>query len=182
MNAARKINISVQTVALITAGILLVPFLIMQFTNEVNWSLFDFLIMGGIIFGSGLALRYFVNQSDQLAYRIGIALAIGTTFLLIWANLAVGLIASGANTANLMYIGVIGIGITGAFMTRLAAKGAERTMYAIVLGLVLHTIIALGIGAHKLPGSSPMEIFMVNGFFIFLYLCAALAFRVRKND
>jgi hypothetical protein len=39
-------------------------------------------------------------------------------FILIWMNLAVGIIGSEDNPANLMYGGVLAVAIVGAFMVR----------------------------------------------------------------
>jgi len=41
-----------------TALILFLFFLIQQFTSEVNWNLFDFIIASGFLFGAGLASTF----------------------------------------------------------------------------------------------------------------------------
>ena len=38
--------------------LLLVPLIAMQFTEEVNWSVFDFMIMGTLLFALGATLEY----------------------------------------------------------------------------------------------------------------------------
>src|SRR5690606_25199214 len=43
-------------IAIVTACILLVPLMAMQFTDQVNWNSIDFIIMGALIFGTGLVL------------------------------------------------------------------------------------------------------------------------------
>ena len=85
---------SIFWVALITALILSIPLVAMQFTNEVDWSLPDFIIMGALIFGTGFSYVLLTRSSSNIMYRAAVALAIGSTFLLIWVNLAVGLIGS----------------------------------------------------------------------------------------
>jgi len=77
--------------ALVTFVILLIPAIGMIFSEDVSWSLPDFLIMGALIFGIG-SIAIFISrklgsQKQQIAALfIGIAL-----FLFIWAELAVGL-------------------------------------------------------------------------------------------
>ena len=76
-------------VALITVFILLIPLIAMQFTSEVNWDLIDFIIMGLLLFSFG---SLFVLVSRKAPNRrLLIAIVFITIFLLIWAELAVGI-------------------------------------------------------------------------------------------
>jgi len=77
-------------VALVTALILLVPLVAMQFTDEVNWELNDFVVMGILIFGTGLALDLVARKANE-RYRVAIGTAVVAAFLLIWVELAVGI-------------------------------------------------------------------------------------------
>jgi hypothetical protein len=77
-------------VAVVTALVLSIPLIAMQFSSEVNWSLSDFVIMGTLLFGTGLA---FVVLSDKLRKRnqriaLGIVMLFGLMY--VWAELAVG--------------------------------------------------------------------------------------------
>lgn len=175
MNAVKTIPVYV--VALGTIALLLIPFIAMQFTSEVQWSLFDFLLMGAILFTIGMAFRFLIGRSGKLSYRLGVALAVGTTFFMIWANLAVGLIGAGANAGNLMYGGVLLVGIVSVFVSGFTPRGMERAMYVVLAALVVHTIVALGAGMADYPSSSTVEILGVNGFFVFFYTLAAMFFR-----
>src|SRR5690242_18210995 len=134
---------SVLWVALVTAVILFIPLMAMQFTNEVNWSAGDFVIMGILVFTTGFSYVLLIRSSSNIIYRAAVALGIGSTFLLIWANLAVGLIGSGANAANLMYAGIVAIVIIGTFLSRLTAKGMERVMFTAAITLIIFAIIQL---------------------------------------
>ena len=71
--------------------LLLIPMIAMQLTDEVNWSFFDFLIMGIMLSITGLALGIIIKKIKYHKYRnIFIAIII-MIFLLIWAELGVGL-------------------------------------------------------------------------------------------
>lgn len=71
--------------------LLLIPLIGMQFSSDVSWSLFDFLLMGVLLFGVGfiieLVLRKVLNKNNRIVLIIFILLA----FILLWAELAVGI-------------------------------------------------------------------------------------------
>ena len=77
---------------LLIVGLLLsIPLIVMQLTDEVNWSFFDFIIMGIMLSITGLALGIITKKIKYYKYRnIFIAIII-MIFLLIWAELGVGL-------------------------------------------------------------------------------------------
>ena len=168
---------SIPAVALGTALLLMVPLVAMQFTDEVDWSVIDFIIAGALLFGTGTLFVLVVRASENIIYKCAMALAIGATFLMIWANLAVGLIGSGPNVGNLMYIGVIAILIIGIYLSHFRPAGLERAMFMTALALVLLTAIALIAGLHNYPQSSVIEILGVNLFFITPYVISGLLFR-----
>jgi hypothetical protein len=79
--------------AIITAVILLVPLVAMQITREVNWSPGDFIIMGALLFASGLAYELIVRRARKRAQRAIAALAVSAVFVVIWLQLAVGAVS-----------------------------------------------------------------------------------------
>ncbi len=178
--------LTIPAVAVATILLLMVPLVAMQFTNEVNWSAGDFILMGALLFGTGSILVLVLRQSDNMVFRAAVTVAIGTTFLMIWANLAVGLIGAGPNPGNLMYAGVIAVLFVGIYLSKFKAVGLEYAMYATALALVVHTIIALITGMQHYPSSSVLEIVGVNLFFMAPYAVAGLLFRFvalqQKND
>ncbi len=76
------------------AAILLIPFIAMQFTPEVNWTLFDFIIAGALLLGTGLLLDFVVRKVKKSKQRIALCVVIVAALLLIWAELAVGIFGS----------------------------------------------------------------------------------------
>ncbi|QOI98187.1 MAG: hypothetical protein HRU69_12140 [Flammeovirgaceae bacterium] len=168
---------TVPGVALVTALLLLVPLIAMQFTTEVQWSVFDFIVMGILVFGTGVVYVLVTRHAPGLINRVAVASAIGSTFLLVWANLAVGLIGGGPNPGNLMYIGVVAVIIIGTYLSRFTAKGMEHTMLAASGSIVLVAILALLTGMQHYPGSSVGEIIGVNAFFAGLFAVSGLLFR-----
>lgn len=71
-------------------GLLLIPFIAMQFTNEVAWTASDFLIMGALLLSVGFLVELAIRYVSKMEYRVVAILAILGLFLLIWAELAVG--------------------------------------------------------------------------------------------
>ena len=71
--------------------LLLIPLIAMQLTNEVNWSFFDFIIMGSLLTITGLLIGIVLKKVKYYKYRDVIIVIIVMLFFLIWAELAVGL-------------------------------------------------------------------------------------------
>ena len=69
---------------------LLLPLIGMFFSNEINWSFFDFIIMGILILSLSFSIKQVLKTTKNINYRILIIAVILILFLLIWAELAVG--------------------------------------------------------------------------------------------
>jgi len=69
-------------VGLPTALILLLPLVAMQFSDEVDWSLADFVFAGVLLVGSGLLLEAAASRPRNLAYRAA-AIAIGVAAIVL---------------------------------------------------------------------------------------------------
>jgi len=70
---------------------LLIPFIAMQFTDQVNWSPLDFLVMSLLLFSLVSNIELLSRKVKNIEHRmilLGVAIL---TFLLIWAELAVGI-------------------------------------------------------------------------------------------
>lgn len=76
-------------IALGVGLILLVPFVAMQFTQDVNWSLGDFVVMGILLFGTGILLELARTKITRPSHRIAASLAIVFALFVVWAELAV---------------------------------------------------------------------------------------------
>lgn len=123
------------------AALLLAPAVAMQFTGEVQWSLYDFALMGVLLAIACGVGELVLRASDSLTYRLGAAVAIGTTFVLGVSNLAVGLIGSEANPANDWVWAVLAVCVVGAVVARLRARGLSLVMLAVAaaqIGLAVY--------------------------------------------
>jgi hypothetical protein len=168
---------SARGVALATAFILLVPLLAMQFTDEVAWGVFDFAVAGALLGGTGLIYQLAARKAGNIAYRAAVGVALAAALLLVWMNLAVGVIGEPDDLANMMYVGVLAIGIIGAGIARFRPNGMGRALLATAIAQALVAAIALIAGKHQLPLSSVSEILGLNGLFVALFIGSAWLFR-----
>ncbi|MBC7876759.1 MAG: hypothetical protein H7Y59_06260 [Anaerolineales bacterium] len=172
-------NKAILWVALGTGLLLMIPFIGMQVSDEWNWGFFDFIFIGGLIFGTGLTFVLIARQMNNLFYRIAVGLAGLAGFLLLWINAAVEVIGDD-NPANLMYLGVLATAFFGAIIARFKAAGMTRSMFATAFAHTLVAVIALIFYPTASPG--PFGILLLNGFFIMLWVGSALLFRNASAD
>jgi hypothetical protein len=152
----------------IPALLLLLPLIAMRFTDEVIWTLSDF-IFAAVLFGSvGLAFELILRKSRSLGYRCGAALAVLAAFLTIWVNGAVGMIGSEDNPYNLLFLGVLLLALAGAILARFQPAGMARTMAA--AGVAQAVLSAMGLATDVRGGIFSMT-------FALLWLLAAALFK-----
>lgn len=118
-----------------------------------------------------------MKTTSNTAYKSAIGLALAAAFLLLWVNGAVGIIGSENDRFNLMYHGVLAVGILGALIARFQPHSMARVLFAMALAQTLIAVIALIAGKHHSPVSSVGEILGLNGFFVALFLGSAWLFR-----
>jgi len=85
---------NIATLLSIVLLLLLIPFIAMQFSKEVNWSIMDFLAAGVLLFGTGLTIQFVLRKVKTRKNRILICGIILLLLLLLWTELAVGLFGS----------------------------------------------------------------------------------------
>jgi hypothetical protein len=141
------------------------------------WTASDFIVAGTMFAIVGGAFELAVRASGDRSYRGAAAVALVTAFLLVWVNLAVGIIGSEDNPLNLMFFGVILIAIAGAIVARFEAAGMARAMgvagsLQMLIGLI---VFALDWGATEPPGA-PRLLALIE-FFAFLWFLSAWLFR-----
>ena len=79
-------------IIIVFATVLLsIPLIAMQFTEEVQWTLTDFISAYALLHGTGLFYELIITKIKKRKYRIFLTLAITIALLLIWLELAVGI-------------------------------------------------------------------------------------------
>ena len=182
-----KQNKNILFLALGVGLILLVPFAAMQFSDEMNWSLFDFILLGALLFGTGLALELLSRQAVNNTHRLALASTLVTSLLLLLVNLAVGVIGSEDNPSNRMYVGVLAVLLIGALIVRFQPRGMTGVLAATAILTALAPVIALILGSLSAASTAEtayvLRVFVFNTIFVVMFLGSALLFRrARRNN
>lgn len=168
---------SILFIILFTIGLLLIPLIAMQFTEEVQWTPIDFLAAGILLSGTGLTYVFLKKVSHSMIYRVALAITLLTSLVMIWANLAVGLIGSENEAINQLYFILIATVFLAGYIVKFQPKGMFKVMMLIATLQSSIVIIALSLGYQHVYGSSIAEILAVNGFFILLWATSGLLFK-----
>jgi hypothetical protein len=105
---SRTANRPAVRVALATALILLLPLVAMQFTDEVDWGVADFIVAGALLGGTGLLLHELASRkAGNIAYQV-VATAIGVAAIVFGeADDAPGLVLFG----GLLIVGTVALAV-----------------------------------------------------------------------
>lgn len=158
-------------VALVAAGLLMVPLVASQVVEGWNWPAGAFVRVYVLFFGTGLAYALIARKMGAWAYKAGVGLALVTGFALGWSNMVH--VADSGNPANLVYYGVLAVGGVGACLARLEARGLARTLFAMAATLALIAVM--------LPSGAPPDLArnmaIGHGVFVALFTASGLLFR-----
>ncbi len=83
-------NKRLKSILLIASLILLLPLIAMQFSEEVDWKLFDFIVAAILLYGTGLSIEFVLRKVKDNSTRLIICGVILVGLFLVWAELAVG--------------------------------------------------------------------------------------------
>ena len=81
-------------IMLTVAFLLLIILVAGLFTNEANWSLFDFVLAGTLLFSTGIIIELMLQKIKKNEYRIALIVTILLILSIIWLELAVGIFGS----------------------------------------------------------------------------------------
>lgn len=146
----------------------LVPLGARLFVPGMLWTPFDFIVWGVMLLVAAGLCEVGMRLSGQLAYRAGMVVAVGTSFLITWSNLAVGIIGDEDNPLNQMFFGVIAIALVGAFLIRFRPKA---------MALVMAVTAAAQFGTAFVALAYEQFVFVIVGVFALGWLLSAWLFR-----
>ena len=116
------------------ALLLSVPFVAMRFTSEVNWTAADFIVMGMLLAVACATVELAARLGTNIAYKVGVIAAVGGSFLIVWANLAVG--HEHAPYDYPFYLALL-IGLVGSALARFRPRGMFAAMLATAAALIV---------------------------------------------
>ena len=158
-------------VALGALAALMVPLLASHFVKDWNWSAGSFVFVYVLFFMTGMVFALVARKMDAWSYKAGVGVALATGFALGWSNMVH--VADSGNPANLAYYSVLAVGVGGAGVARLKARGLALTLFAMAATLALIAVM--------LPSGAPpylaRNMAIGHGFFAALFTASGLLFR-----
>jgi len=88
------INLKLTKRVLAPLFLLLIPLFGNIFSNQVNWSLFDFIVMGFLLGLTGLSIHFIIEKLRNKTFKIVTIIFALIIFLMIWVELAIGVFGS----------------------------------------------------------------------------------------
>tara|TARA_Y100001935_G_C17271592_1_gene492259 strand:- start:112 stop:399 length:288 start_codon:yes stop_codon:yes gene_type:complete len=82
------------TLTLSGLALLLLPLVVMQFADEVDWSPSDFLVMGVLLAAAIFIIELILRRIVKKQHRVVLCIVVLLVFLLVWAELGVGIFGS----------------------------------------------------------------------------------------
>lgn len=80
-------NIRLICILLAVPALLLIPYIAMRYTSEVNWTLGDFVVMGAMLLVTGLAVEVALRVVKTTWVRVAAVLGVLFGFVMVWGTL-----------------------------------------------------------------------------------------------
>jgi hypothetical protein len=152
-------------------ALLLTPLVMMQISDEWHWGIGSFVFAGIMIGGVGLLYELAERASGSRAYRAGVAVALVSSFLTVWATIVRD------DGTGMGYFLVVMAAATGAFAAWFRSSGMARAMLgAALMQALLSIAIATAPSTASVP-DGPFKALAFGGFFTALWLGSAAFFR-----
>ena len=152
------------------AALMVLPLLALRGLDPAAWDMpGDAVFLAILLCGTAVAFEFAVRVPARSAYPAAVALALAAALLHLWINLAVGIIGSEDNPANLLYFGVVAVAALGALLARFRPAAMATAMAAAAAAQVATLFAALAAG---LGFTGPVTV-----FFAALWLASSWLFR-----
>ena len=158
-------------VALVALALLMVPLVASRVVEGWNWPPRAFVLVYVLFFGTGMAYALIARKMGSWTYKAGVGVALVAGFALGWSNMVQ--VADSGHPENLVYYSVLAVGIVGACLARLKARGLALTLFAMAATLALIAVI-LPSGA---PPDMARRMAIGHGVYVVLFTASGLMFR-----
>ena len=158
-------------VALGALAVLMVPLVASQVVEGWHWGAGGFVMAYVLFFGTGMAYALIARKMSAWSYKAGVGVALVAGFALGWSNMVQ--VADSGHPENLVYHSVLAVGVVGALLARLEARGLARTLFVMAATLALIAVI-LPSGA---PPDMARRMAIGHGVYVALFTASGLMFR-----
>ena len=157
------------------AALVAAPLVLMKVAPATgfDWTASDFLLAAVLVGGVGLLAELAIRASSNWPYRLGAAFGIGTGFLLVWSNLAVGYIGNGDAPINGVFLAIPIL----ALLATVAARGRAQSLGWIMAATATAHAVTGIVGFPQDTRTGP-----ITFVFVGLWLTAAALFRAAAKD
>jgi hypothetical protein len=157
-------------------GLLLLPLVMMQFNDEWNWTVGDFLFAGTMIGGVALLYELAERASGSRAYRAGAAVVLITCLLTVWTTI----VRDDGN--GMLFFELVMAAVAGSFAAWFRPAGMARSMIGVaVMQMLVGIAVATAPSAAGFPGGASRAL-LFSGFFALLWLVSAAFFRAAARS
>ena len=150
------------------AALILLPLFLLRAIDPTAWDIADLPFAFIMVASVGIAFEFALRIPVGWARRAGAAAAIGTGFMLVWGNLAVGFAGSQDNAINSIFFAVPLVALAGSAVAGFRSRGVAGALIAAALLQVALGVVALFYGHFTGP---------LTVSFAGLWLASALLFR-----
>ena len=158
-------------VALASLALLMVPLVASRVVEGWHWNAGGFVFVYVLFFATGMAYALIARKMGAWSYKAGVGVALVAGFALGWSNMVQ--VADLGHPENLVYYSVLAVGIVGACLARLKARGLALTLFAMAATLALIAVI--------LPSGAPpylaRNMAIGHGVYVALFTASGLLFR-----
>jgi hypothetical protein len=158
-------------VALGSLAVLTVPLVASRLVEGWNWPAGAFVFVYVLFFGTGMAYALIARRMGAWSYKVGVGVALVAGFALGWSNMVQ--VADSGHPENLVYYSVLAVGVVGALLARLQARGLALTLFVMAATLALIAVI-LPSGA---PPDMARRMAIGHGVYVALFTASGLMFR-----
>ena len=115
-------------------------------------------------------------KSAGTYYRLGVATAVGTALFLVLGIGALGIIGAGGRPDRIYLVALV-VGLVGAVVVRLRARGMAWTLAATAVTMVSASVVAVVAGWHEREGASLLDMVGLTLMYACLFVASAWFFR-----
>ena len=135
-------------VALGALAVLMVPLVASQFVEDWHWGVGGFVRVYVLFFATGMVIALVARRMGVWSYKAGVGVALVAGFALGWSTMVQ--VADSGHPESLWYHSVLVVGVVGACLARLKARGLALTLFAMAATLALIAVM--------LPSGAPPDL------------------------